>query len=154
MPTPQPDVNPRLTSGNRIYKGLQREAGPVSRQTNFHGFLQLATGNLSTVKLLGTITRPHIITQFQPTSSLGNANDSFVDILLSSDTLVDDAANLRDRHLSGGTLVDNGWGSNINVGTWPINMEILERFTVYKLVMRNNSGLTVSFDVNLSIRWL
>lgn len=142
----------RLDNGERILKAMAGDAGPHVRFINLHGFFQQAGLGLSKVMLLGTITRPHILLGLQPVCNASAGTDLAIDILSSSDTLVDDNANLRDDHLSGGTLAGNGWSAYNGATIWTINKLVLARFTVYKLAMRNNSAATITFDVNLTLK--
>jgi hypothetical protein len=142
----------QLASSNRIFGRLAGDAGPPVRFINLHGFTTVVGLNLNLAILLGTITRPHIITALQPICSANAGTDIAIDILISSDTLVDAAAPLRDRHLSTGTTAANGWSVYNSAHPVILNIKMLSRFTVYKLALRNNTGATITFDVNLGIQ--
>lgn len=152
MPSPTPLRSPQLASSNRIFGGLTGDAGPPIRFVNFHGFRTVVGINANLATLLGTIRRPHIIRSLAPVASGSAGTDIAIDILLSSDELVDTAAPIRDRHLSGGTTAANGWSCYNSAHPIILNITILSHFTVYKLAMRNNTGATVTFDVNLGIQ--
>jgi len=104
-----------------------------------------------TILLLGTITRPHILHTLQPISSRSAGNDLAIDILTSSDTLVDVGAELRDRHLSGGRLATDGWPATTIATAWTLQLPQHSWFTVYKLAMRNANAGTTVFDVSLTL---
>lgn len=143
-----------LTRGDKIIKALLADAGAPVRFINLHGFKFVLAGTLVEVKLLTTLTRPHRLISLQPICSLAPGNDVAVDILLSSDTLVDSDAELRDRHLSNGRLETNGWSTSNYANPWPLNILNTSRFTVYKLAMRNNTVSNTTFDVNLTLQLL
>lgn len=143
-----------IDNGNRIIKALLGDADQPIRLINLHGFQAVTTGVAVTILVLATITRPHLIVSFQPICSLAPGQDVAVDILLSNNTLTDTGAEVRDRHISGGRLIANGWNASSFASPWPINILNASRFTVYKLAMRNLSSGTVTFDTNLTLKLL
>lgn len=153
-PTTKPQPITATKRGDAIIKALMADADKPFKLVNLHGFAAVAGITVVAVKLLATITRPHLIVSFQPICSLAPGSDVAVDVLLSGDELVDTGAELRDRHLSNGRLATSGWNASTFGNPWPIDILVTSRFTVYKLAMRNNSVGTVTFDCNLTIKLL
>lgn len=151
MPHTHPPILNRSGQGDGILKRLMIDTGPKIRFLNIHGFKSVLASTPVDVLLLRTITRPHIIRTFQPIANLAPGNDVAVDVLLSSDTLIDTSAEVRDRHLSGGRLATDGWQATIFASPWAINIPVASWWTVYKLAMRNVTLGAVTFDVNFTI---
>jgi len=144
-------ISPQIASGNAIWKGLFIDTGPHVRLINLHAFVVVGASTAVAVSVIRTITRPHIIRQFQPITNSNPGLDVACDILMSGDTLVDTGAEVRDQHLSGGRLQTGGWACSINALPWAINIKRSAWFTVYKLAARNLTLAAIPFDINLTL---